>query len=374
MRRGLESIRGEAITVSPTNLQRLGLIKYGVATLVALLWVAGCIAIGRPRWGAAAVLLFYAVEAQFVFLFPLALDGVARPLRASRRWTIAAGGTFRVMATVLPIAAVMLLGGFVGRGFVRSWCIGCLAVCVWYEHLRAAGVSTARRAEIGMWRGELRVRHESINGWDLPSPVTLLYASDLHLNWPWSRGIARQLASIARRHRPTAILLGGDMLDRRRGLRHLPRVVRVLARIAPVYAMDGNHDVRVGTLAVRAAVEEGGGIWISEPIELGGFQMIAETTTVGDASRKRLMCAHNPAVFPAAARAGIDLVLAGHLHGGQCVLLQRGEKLYPGCLFLRWTGPRFVRDRTTMLVSNGAGDLLPLRWNCPREVILCQLS
>ena len=43
------------------------------------------------------------------------------------------------MATVMPLAAVMLAGGFLGRGFVRSWCLGCLAVCLWYEHLRLEG-------------------------------------------------------------------------------------------------------------------------------------------------------------------------------------------------------------------------------------------
>jgi hypothetical protein len=39
---------------------------------------------------------------------------------------------------VIPLAAVMLFGGVVGRGFVRSWCLGCLAVVVWYEDLRRA--------------------------------------------------------------------------------------------------------------------------------------------------------------------------------------------------------------------------------------------
>lgn len=60
--------------------------------------------------------------------------------------TAQAGGTLRVMAVVMPIAATMLGGGFVGRGFLRSWCLGCLAVCIWYEDLRsdpAADTSTA---------------------------------------------------------------------------------------------------------------------------------------------------------------------------------------------------------------------------------------
>jgi hypothetical protein len=72
-----------------------------------------------------------------VFLFPLVLDGSAAPFRDSRRWTVRAGGTLSVMRIVLPLAATMLFGGFVGQGFVRTWCLGCLAVCLWYEKIRS---------------------------------------------------------------------------------------------------------------------------------------------------------------------------------------------------------------------------------------------
>ena len=40
------------------------------------------------------------------------------------------------MLTVIRLASVMLFGGFLGGGFLRSWCLGCLAVAVWYEELR----------------------------------------------------------------------------------------------------------------------------------------------------------------------------------------------------------------------------------------------
>ena len=92
--------------------------------------------VGWPALAVFAVPLFYAAEAQCVFLVPLALDGHARPFRTARAWTVRAGGTLRVMAAVMPVAATMLFGGFVGRGFLRSWCLGCLAICVWYEDLR----------------------------------------------------------------------------------------------------------------------------------------------------------------------------------------------------------------------------------------------
>ena len=139
MQLAMERLRGEPLPpLSPPvpNFQVLGVVKYTLASAAALGWAVAAVVIGWPVLGVLAVPLFYAVEAQGVFLFPVALDGAARPFRDARRWTVRAGGTLRVMAIVMPIAATMLGGGFVGRGFVRSWCVGCLAVCVWYEELR----------------------------------------------------------------------------------------------------------------------------------------------------------------------------------------------------------------------------------------------
>ena len=138
MRLAMERLRGVPIARPATaNHTVLGTVKYGAASAVATVWAAAD-ALDIPALAAFSVPLFYAVEAQAVFLFPVALDGDPRPFRAARALTVRAGGTLRVVAVVVPAAATMLVGGFVGRGFLRSWCLGCLAVCIWYEGLRAA--------------------------------------------------------------------------------------------------------------------------------------------------------------------------------------------------------------------------------------------
>ena len=139
MRLALERLRGEPVeTRSTPNFTFLGMAKYATASLSALACAVGAWLSGWPALAVLAIPAFYAVEVQGVFLFPVALDGSRRPFRDARRWAVRAGGTLRVMAGVMPIAATMLFGGFVGRGFVRSWCLGCLAVCLWYEDVRAA--------------------------------------------------------------------------------------------------------------------------------------------------------------------------------------------------------------------------------------------
>src|SRR6516225_686461 len=60
------------------NFELLGFIKYGLSSGVAILWVWICMLLEWPFLGWLAVVIFYVVEAQMVFLFPLALDGSIR--------------------------------------------------------------------------------------------------------------------------------------------------------------------------------------------------------------------------------------------------------------------------------------------------------
>ncbi len=374
MRLALETVRGHPCPPAPINYQRLGLLKYGSAGGVTLLLACAAFAGHVPWLAPLAVFAFYAAEAQMVFLFPLVLDGSDTPFTDARRWARRAGGTVAVMRVVMPLAFVMLFGGLAGRGFVRCWCLGCLAVCLWYEDLRddepPEGPSWFP-LELGA-SGPLLVRREEVR-LGLARPLRVLYASDLHLGRRWTRAVAGQLVRAAREAAPDLILLGGDLSDNRRGLPALRECVRELTQMAPVHAVPGNHDQRPGLDAVRAAVEAGGGHWlpdrpIESPLRIDG--RIVPACAAGP----RLLCAHYPSDFPAAAAAGYGLVLAGHLHGGQCVLAMRRGRLYPAAWVHRWHGLRFDERGAVLLVSRGAGDTLPVRFNCPREVILCTIT
>jgi predicted MPP superfamily phosphohydrolase len=381
MRQALEQLRGQPLAGSAVDLNRLGLLKYGLACAAALGWLTLTRFWWHPLLAVLCVPVFYAIEAQMVFLFPLALDGSARPFREARRWTRRAGGTLAVLRVVLPLAATMLFGGFLGRGFVRSWCLGCLAVCLWYEHLRqlpGPESSSAARPfgllEFGAFRLP-GVRHERI-AWNMARPLRLLYASDLHLGHWWTGRVPEHLLLLARRTSPDLILLGGDLIDRPCALESLRSLLRALTDVAPVHAIAGNHDVRAGLAAVRAAIRTAGAHWLPDRAVEHPLRIEAELSPTHDAPsslRPRILCAHAPAIFPAAVDAGYRLVLAGHLHGGQCVLATRRGKQYPAAWFHCWHGLRFHRGDAVLLVSRGMADTFPFRFNCPREVLLCEI-
>jgi hypothetical protein len=136
MRLVLEYLRNTELSPVSADFQQLGVIKYALCAAGALIWIIVTLATGLWLLIPFAAFIFYAIEAQMVFLFPLALDDSQALFRESRQLTVKAGGTLNVMLIVMHLALVMLFGGFLGKGFVRSWALGCLSVVLWYEQVK----------------------------------------------------------------------------------------------------------------------------------------------------------------------------------------------------------------------------------------------
>lgn len=198
----------------------------------------------------------------------------------------------------------------------------------------------------------------------------VLYISDIHLRPSNNEDVTREILQVVKAEEPSLILLGGDLADRRASLTSLTNLVANMGKYCPVAATSGNHDTLVGVSQVRGAVVKGGGVWLPDATFQWGEVQIVSRVDQAISDRATILCCHYPTDFQQAYGRGIKLVLAGHLHGWQIVLWERGEYLYPGAWLSRWNGLRFERSDSTMLVSRGVTDLFPLRWNCPREVIL----
>jgi uncharacterized protein len=229
--------------------------------------------------------------------------------------------------------------------------------------------------DIGLNR-PLHVREERLSA--RHNACRLLYVSDIHLRNGRSDMLCRQLLDSVTRCQPHVVLLGGDLVDRRSELVRLSELVREVHQRAPVFAIGGNHDWLVGIDSVREAVMRGGGQWIDDGsacVTHEGRQIVIS----GPASAAhvdghvRVLCAHNPRIWKTSRHRGYDLVLAGHLHGCQLVACEYKDRLFPGALFYPYC---FLRDQfgaTRLVVSRGVSDLIPIRWRCPREVVLCHV-
>jgi len=228
-----------------------------------------------------------------------------------------------------------------------------------------------KRIEVGA-RRPLLVRRESVGGLDLRKRI--LFASDLHLRKDGPRHIVEGLIEIASNESPDLVLLGGDLVDRTNGMEALEALIRKLSLIAPVGSVAGNHDRWLGVAKVRAAVLAAGGHWLED----APWTLTSDCIVYGSvkqplrAGTHHLLCTHHPS--KSAQRRHFDLTLSGHLHGGQFVFFEHGGRLYPGAFVYRWNGLRFdEKDGKTLLISRGVQDTLPLRWNCPREVLIVDI-
>ena len=138
MRNCLSQLRMNDLTKrNDIELNAAGMQKYGLAILPVLATLSLSIAAKSILLFCLGPVVFYLVEVQMVFLFPLLIDGEKHPFKASRDLVRSQGGTWEALRIVLPVSWTMVFGGFFGQGFVRCWCIGCLAVLLWYEKARA---------------------------------------------------------------------------------------------------------------------------------------------------------------------------------------------------------------------------------------------
>lgn len=208
---------------------------------------------------------------------------------------------------------------------------------------------------------------------DLGLKRTILYASDLHLRPSNQARIEEEIYEILESQRPDFFLLGGDLADNPNSLSTLARIVEAATTSSQVGAVAGNHDHLVGRARIKQTVLDSGGSWLPDQAIHSSDLSILGHPEQARLGKRSVLCSHYPTAFTPARAQGIDLVLAGHLHGWQIVLWQRGEYLYPGAFLSRWNGTRFNRDEATLLVSRGMTDLCPIRWNCPREVILVEI-
>lgn len=210
------------------------------------------------------------------------------------------------------------------------------------------------------------------------SRIRILYLSDLHFTKRSEKMAAKLVEEVKKLH-PDLVLLGGDYIDANAGLVPLDRMLQGVSGAAPTLAVAGNHDRFFGIEAVKKLMEKNQVRWIegaSVDLSLKGSCIRIDgniAAAVNSDSAVRILCLHKP-LDPAKLRTAYHLAFAGHLHGGQCVLWQNEKGLFPGRWFYKWNRLKALVGDCHYYISRGLGDTLPVRYNCPKEIIAVDLE
>lgn len=222
------------------------------------------------------------------------------------------------------------------------------------------------------------------------SGFTILQLSDLHVDM--SQEAMRQLETLVAPLKYDVCVITGDFRGRLFGpyldtLAQLASITEALS--GPLYGVLGNHDTaamvpgleKLGVcmlLNESVAIERG-----SDRIHIAG---IDDTHFYRSGSIDRaaagmprdefsVLISHTPEVYREAERAGFDVMLSGHTHGGQ-ICLPGGIPITLDAKLPRRFGRGAWRyGKLHGYTSVGAGSsVVPVRFNCPPEITLHHLE
>lgn len=235
----------------------------------------------------------------------------------------------------------------------------------------------------------------------------IAHISDLH-NDEFGEGNEMLLALI-KEAEPDMIAITGDLLDSRRtSVEKALNFVQQAVEIAPCYYVTGNHESRIddeygqlekamiesGVIVLRndkLALEKDGEVitvaGIDDPrFVLSSDRLVKMESVIGNVltgllkdvpeEQFTLLLSHRPELFELYCEHDLDLVLSGHVHGGQIRIPGIGGVVGPGQgLLPDYDAGLYSADGTNMVLSRGLGQsIVPFRINNPPELVLVTLK
>jgi predicted MPP superfamily phosphohydrolase len=213
--------------------------------------------------------------------------------------------------------------------------------------------------------------------------LTILHLTDLHFCGTPDREFYQFVIDRCMKGgAPDLVALTGDVVD---SSWHHRWVVPILGRLdwnIAAFAILGNHDSWRDTPVIRrrlqrVRMEVLGNSW--RQIMVRGLPMLVighegpwftplpDMTGCPD-TMFRLLLSHTPDNLAWACRHQVDLMLAGHVHGGQIRLPAIGSVFVPSRYSRKYDCGTFFKSPTVMHVGRGLAGQHPLRFNCRPEV------
>jgi predicted MPP superfamily phosphohydrolase len=226
--------------------------------------------------------------------------------------------------------------------------------------------------------------------------IRILHLSDVHAGAYMEREKMERLVAQANALAPDLILQTGDLIDISTDyIPHYVKAFRDLRAPLGVVTCLGNHDHYTGVDEVERGARDAGQTVLrlgTHVVERAGTPLALtavddpqdwefddpQTADVDGALRGappeafKVLLAHRPGVWDAAAPRGVPLTLSGHIHGGQFYLPVVGWSA--GRLITKYVMGHFQRGESQLYVSRGIGVVgVPIRIFVPPEIALLEL-
>ena len=238
----------------------------------------------------------------------------------------------------------------------------------------------------------LTVEHRKIFLRRLPQTfdgLRVVQLSDIHHSPFTSREQIERAVETANSLQPDIVALTGDYVSKERA--YAAPCAELMGRLRArygVFAVLGNHDHWTDaalitdlfraegiTVLVNQGIrfeKDGAAIWLAGVDDtMVGLEDLPLALAGSKDTELKLLLAHNPIILRRAARAGVDLVLSGHTHGGQVTLRSEEKAVRPRRRLLKGLANQ---GETQIYVTRGLGTVvLPVRFGCPPEVSLLEL-
>ncbi len=212
----------------------------------------------------------------------------------------------------------------------------------------------------------------------------IVFASDFHIAKHEKRRLEKIVKTINKQN-PDLVLLGGDFIKGHDGKNTMPinKQVQILKQIhAPVVSIIGNHDGWFNKEEVIRTLKKNGiSVLVNENINIGDIYIAGvDDVQTGEPNVKKalagcvgktILITHNPDVYYDVNKK-IDLILAGHVHGGQIRAPFVGALIAPSRYGTKLANKYvFNETQNTMIVSRGLGtSIFPLRFCCIPDIIV----
>ena len=272
----------------------------------------------------------------------------------------------------------------------------------WISHV-ARRLPLNEITQLSVTQKTLELEREFPVAWER---LTIGHMSDIHFTGQLTPAYYHYVVERMQALEPDLMVITGDIIDKDYCLDWIAPILGRLSAPLGCYYLFGNHELRLTEVQPAADRMDAIG-WIDvgrqdiviDPDSLDYDHDMAGRPSIiltgnerpwlerhtgkhwadgplsdSDAHESlKLGLTHSPDQFPWARELGLDLLLAGHTHGGQVRLPGIGPLIAPSRHGSRYASGVFRLAPTLMHVSRGLAGTQPLRFRCPPEISLLSI-